>query len=240
MKPEIKQKLKKIFPPLGMRIIKTALSLFIAMILTDYVFKLFLPDLDTTSVCVFAMLSVQDSVKGTWKFVFERFLGNILGLATGFLFLFLFSLTGTTGTDGSITSGNFVFYAFIAVGTMLTIYLCKIVDRASVSAITIIVFLNIMFGASVSRPYLNGAMIVIQLAIGIVVAVSINMLIMPPKGKKLHEKPQIPHHCKDCEYGRQLTLYEYYEDVNNINDMQPEAEAKKADGELNDDKENTK
>lgn len=198
-----------------MRIIKTAISLFIAMILSDYVFKLFLPALDTNSVCVFAMLSVQDSIKGTWKFVFERLLGNILGLAAGFLFLFIFSVTGTTGIDGHIINGNFVFYLFVALGSLVAIYLCKMIHRASASAVTIIVFLGIMFGASDPSPYFKGALIVIQMALGIVVAVSVNMLILPPRAKKT----PVPPCGNTCENCGQLTMDKYIKEINNINDL---------------------
>jgi len=202
MKPETKQKLKKIFPPLGMRIIKTALALFVAMIISDYALKPVLPNLNTNSVCVFAVLSMQDSVKGTWKFIFERILGNILGLSVGFLFLFLFTVTGTVGKNGEIIDGNFVFYAFIAFGTLLTIYLCKMINRTAVSAVTIIVFLGIMFGAAEINPYLNGAYTVLQLALGIIISVIINILLFPPKAKKTdlsechceeHSDAVIPH-----------------------------------------------
>ncbi len=207
-----------------MRIVKTAISLFIAMILSDYLFKRFLPDLDTNSVCVFAMLSVQDSVKGTWKFVLERLFGNVLGMATGFLLLFLFSITGTTGTGGHIINGNFVFYVFVAAGTMLAIYLCKMIDRATVSAITIIVFLGIMFGASAPNPYLKGAMTAVQMAIGIAVAVTVNMLIMPPKAKKNSAAPaaqqnEIKPCGRNCEDCRQMTLESYAGDLNNVGDL---------------------
>ena len=184
MKPETKQKLKKIFPPLGMRIIKTAVALFAAMVISDYALKPKLSNLDTISVCIFAVLSMQDSVKGTWKFVLERLLGNILGLSMGFLFLFVFTATKTSGINGDILNGNFVFYIFAAIGTLLTIYLCKAIKRASASVITIIVFLNIMFGATKHSPYLNGAYIVLQLAVGIAISVIINILLFPPKDKK--------------------------------------------------------
>ena len=187
MKPESKQKLKNIFPPLGMRILKTALSLFVAMIISDYFFKhlLKLKDIDTNSVCVFAVLSVQDSVKGTRKFIFERLLGNVLGLAMGFLFLFLFTLSGTKGIKGDIINGNFVFFTFVAVGALITIYLCKMLRRVSASVITILVFLGIMFAAaSDMNPYLKGAYNVLQMSIGIVIAVTINLLILPPKTKQ--------------------------------------------------------
>lgn len=198
MKPETKEKLKKIFPPLGMRIVKTAISLLVAMIISDHVFKRFLPVsdtipvLDTNSVCVFAVLSVQDSVKGTRKFIFERLLGNVMGLGMGFLFLFLFNLTGTHGIDGHITSGNFVFYAFVGVGALITIYLCKMLHRVSASVVTILVFLGIMFSAADSaNSYLKGAYTVLQMTLGIIVAVTINLLIMPPKSKK-DDKPAPP------------------------------------------------
>lgn len=174
-----------------MRIVKTALSLFVAMIISDHVFKRFLPvgpafpTLDTNSVCVFAVLSVQDSIKGTRKFIFERFLGNILGLGMGFLFLFLFNLTGTKGINGNIVNGNFVFYTFVAAGAIITIYLCKMMHRVSASVITILVFLGIMFSAAdPANSYLKGAYTVLQMTLGIIIAVTINLLIFPPKAPK--------------------------------------------------------
>ena len=187
-----------------MRIIKTAIALVVAMVLSDYVLKLFLKDLDTNAVCVFAMLSVQDSVEGTWKFVLERFFGNVMGLASGFLFLFLFELTGTRGIEGDIISGNFVFYAFVALGTIVAIYLCKMIHRVSASVITIIVFLGIMFGASKDKPYLNAAYIVLQMVLGVIIAVTINLLIMRPKPKKSEFKKEQEAPAK--EDGVQLTF----------------------------------
>jgi len=200
MTPETKEKLKKIFPPLGMRIVKTALALFVAMVISDYVFKRFMPDLNTNSVCVFAILSVQDSVRGTRRFIFERFLGNVLGLGMGFLFLLLFNLTGTKGIGGDVINGNFMFYAFIAVGSLITIYLCKVLHRVSASVITILVFLGIMFGAgSEMNQYLHGAYTVLQMTLGIVIAVAINLLIMPPKAKP--ECPNSAHNHDEKALG---------------------------------------
>lgn len=165
-------------PPLGMRIIKTALSLLIALILWDLVFARFFPDVSAASICVFAMLAVQDTVRGTWKFAFERMLGNLLGIIIGFLFMQLY--LWIAGFDIFILS-KISFYLLVAAGVLLCLYLCKALNRISVSIITLLVFINLMFAAMSTDPIISLGITVLQTFLGILIAMCVNLLIAPPK-----------------------------------------------------------
>lgn len=161
-----------------MRIIKTALSLLIALILWDLVFSRFFPDVNAASICVFAMLAVQDTVRGTWKFAFERMLGNLLGIIVGFLFMQLY--LWIEGFDVYVLSKT-SFYLLMAAGVLLCLYLCKALNRIAVSIITLLVFINLMFAALSDSPMKTMGITILQTFLGIVIAMCVNLLIAPPK-----------------------------------------------------------
>lgn len=147
----------------GMRNIKTAIAVFISIILSK-LFKMEYP----FYAAIAAIISMQSSVEESFKTGRNRMLGTSIGAAVGFV-------------CALINPGN----AFVsAIGIVIVIYLCNLIKWKEASSIGGVVFLAIMLNLKGNNPLWYSINRLLDTFLGIIVAIAVNYFIIPPKSKK--------------------------------------------------------
>lgn len=181
---------KHVLQPIGMRNIKTALSVFICLVFYllcgfangllppgDSAFLRLLNFLldrkDVSYACVAAIVSMQSSVEDSVAFGKSRLIGTAVGGMIGIVMV-----ASAPFADYTVLS-----YLLVSLGVVITIYICNIIKHSAASSVSCIVFLIIVLSinsGSSAVPYAINRMI--DTAIGILISVPINRFIRAPKG----------------------------------------------------------
>lgn len=156
MKYVFKEKLK----PIGMRNIKTGVSIIICVLISQ-IFKLEYP----FYACIAAVITLSGSVFGTFKAARHRMLGTTVGAIVGLLCVII-------EPRSAILSG---------LGIVVIIYICNVLEWDDSIGIAGIVFLAIMVNLKGTTPISYSVNRLIDTFIGISVAALVNYLIFPPK-----------------------------------------------------------
>lgn len=143
---------------LGMRNIKTGLAVMVCIIVSKYMVE------NPMYSAVACIISMQDTVKGSFKAGFNRIKGTIIGGIVGYLSVL-------------INPGNPI---FCGLGAMLTIYLCNLLKLNNAITVASVTFVSIHMGIIVSDPARYSIFRVIDTSIGVLVAIVINYLIARP------------------------------------------------------------
>lgn len=177
--------MKKFFH-IGMRTTKTALCVFICLMmysLFSFIDKNRLPDSrffdmlhyavfngSPSFACIAAVISMQDSVKDTVVVGISRIIGSVVGGSFAIAFVYLNSIT---------LSGNlFILYAVI--GVIAIICLCNFFNQPVAVSISVITFLIIFIGYDTAHPYYFAFNRVTGTLIGAGTAFLVNRYISPP------------------------------------------------------------
>jgi len=178
-----------VLQPIGMRNIKTALSVFVCLVfylLCGFAHGM-LPSGDSTLLqllhflldrkdvsfaCVAAIVSMQSSVEDSVAFSKSRLIGTAVGGVIGIVMV------------ASIPRFNHTVlnYLLVSLGVVITIYICNVIKHSMSSSVACIVFLVIVLSidsGSYAVPYAINRMI--DTAIGILISVPINCYIRAPK-----------------------------------------------------------
>lgn len=152
-------KLKKV----GMRNIKTAIAVLISILIsrllkTEYPFY----------TAIASVISMQSSVEASFKAGKNRMLGTVVGAVVGFV-------CASVRPGSALLSG---------IGIIAVIYLCNLLNWKESASIACIVFCAIMLNLKGSSPILYSINRIIDTFVGIIVAVSVNYFIKPPKNSK--------------------------------------------------------
>lgn len=156
-------------PRIGMRNIKTAISVFCCLLLYTIIGRE-----DPFFACVAALICIQSSIENSKKAAIDRMLGTFIGGGFGILFLFI---------DKSLFQEK-LSYILISIGIIPLIYICTLIGKGSASPISCIVFISIMlFYREAGNSYIYAINRVIDTGIGIVIAIIINKYVQKPKLK---------------------------------------------------------
>jgi len=145
-------------PKLGMRNIKTAISVVLSIIV------LRLLNMDPFFACIAAVVTMQTTVDVSFKAGVERMVGTLVGAGIGIIF-------------ASIAPNNIF---LIALGIVIIIYLSNLIHQQNAASLACIVFLAIMILAN-ETPLQHAYARIIETFIGIVIAVIINSFFFPYK-----------------------------------------------------------
>lgn len=146
---------------IGMRNLKTAIAVFLCIIITR---SLNISD-SPFYACIAAVICMQSSVFETFKTGKNRMIGTFIGALIGFLFAL-------------IQPGNAL---LVAVGITLLIYICNVLGYNKSISIACIVFIAIMVNLTDKTPLFYSTYRLIETFIGILIAVLVNYFIYPPK-----------------------------------------------------------
>lgn len=158
----------------GLRNIKTALSVFVCLIVYQTLGR------DNAFIAITsAIICIQDSVDKSLNEGLDRVFGTIAGGLFGLLFI----------TLGFTTSSYLVKDIGITLGCVLVIYICNLVRKPDLIINTVFVFiLVVMVDESELTPVSYAINRIIDTVVGIVIAVTINRFLFPPKARKLSYK----------------------------------------------------
>jgi uncharacterized membrane protein YgaE (UPF0421/DUF939 family) len=147
---------------LGMRNIKTAIAVVISILISSGL-KMESP----FYAAIASIISMQSSVKNSYKTGRNRMLGTLVGALVGYL-------------CALISPGN----PFLTgIGIVCVIYLCNLLNWQESSSIAGVVFCAIMLNLKGNSPIIYSINRIIDTFVGIIVAIIVNYFIMPPKEK---------------------------------------------------------
>jgi uncharacterized membrane protein YgaE (UPF0421/DUF939 family) len=156
----------------GMRTIKTALSIFICLIFFAIGDHLDIADdFDAFLALTAAVICMQDSVKGSIQIGLNRLRGIVLGTLLGMGVLYI-----------DLAVDNLAAHVvLVALGTIVIIVVCNLLDINNAIIMGCVVFfmiaLQTMHGMS---PWVLGVRRFIDTMVGVVIAIVINHLIRNP------------------------------------------------------------
>ena len=162
-------------PAIGMRIIKSAVGVFLCIIV-DAIIR------DGKGMVFYAQLStlwcMQDYVSETKAKAFQRFIGTVLGCAYGLVFLLLQSVTEIRD-DGRL---RFLWDMSVAVFIVLVLYTTVLLNKKQASYFSCVVFLSIVINhAADLNPYLFVWNRFLDTMTGIVIGMAVNCAEFPRK-----------------------------------------------------------
>lgn len=161
---------KRLLPPLGQRITKTAVAVFILLI----IYMLQGHHGSVGSACVTAILCMQPFVSDSKTFAIERICGTLLGALWGLLYLELMSEVPILGKN--MVSAYFMMAVFVALGLYSTV----VIKRSSLAALVSIVLLGVISSyPNVESPITQTLTNLADTIVGTVVAIVVNVSHLP-------------------------------------------------------------
>jgi len=145
---------------IGMRNIKTAISVFLCIIILRVFHNTF-----PFYACIAAVITMQSTVHDSFTTGKNRMIGTIIGALCGLIF--------------ALISPNNIFLT--SIGIVFVIYFSNLFNRKNSISIACVVFLAIMTNLTQVTPLFYSINRVIETFIGIFVSVLVNYLIYPPK-----------------------------------------------------------
>ncbi|MDR3021219.1 MAG: FUSC family protein [Clostridiales bacterium] len=173
-------------PKIGMRIIKTALAILATLIFTDIVARsvfrhYFREEYLAVTISVTAtVMTMQDGVKTTIWTARNRVLSTILGATIGTLLMLLLMLFSS---EEQQTLQRYLFYFTASLGSVLVIYVCKLIKYTTLSGLGVLVFISVLYGYNSADPMILIGVRVMETLIGVTTAVIVNLTIFPPKAQ---------------------------------------------------------
>lgn len=149
---------------IGMRNIKTAISIFLCIVLFQILNRQ-----EPFYACIAAVMCTKETVGITYKASSDRMIGSIIG---GFVGLLLIVIKRYIQFQLSIA-------LMTGIGIVTVIYLCNLIKRPGACAISCIVPLSIITISHNSTPYIYVFNRVLDTSIGIIITVIINRFIYP-------------------------------------------------------------
>lgn len=160
----------KALPPLGNRIIKTSLAVFICMII--YTLSGFRGSIMQSAIA--AIICIQPYVSDSKAFAMDRITATIIGSAWGFLFL------GLMYWVPILRQSMLVAYFIMSIMVGLAIYSSVILKKASSAALVAIVYMGIVVAyPDVDAPYSSAGINLLYTILGTLVAILVNISHFP-------------------------------------------------------------
>lgn len=161
---------KRLLPPLGQRIIKTSIAVFLCLIF--YMLEGYHGSVG--SMCVTAILVMQPYVSDSKTFAVERISGTLLGALWGLAFLLLMDVFPVLGHH------QIVSYMFMGLFTLLAIYSTVVLKRSQLAGLVAIVLIGTISSyPNVDAPLTQTLENLADTFVGTVIAIVVNTAHMP-------------------------------------------------------------
>lgn len=164
------------FPKVGLRTIKSAISVFLCLLL--------FPDTPFFA-CLTSVICLQDTVANSVKTGIHRGGGTILGGIIGLIFLLFCKLISVNIPTGILST--LLIYIIISSGIIAVIYACNLINQPGAINISCIVFLAVTTAHAYEQPLYYALDRTIQTLFGILISILVNKYITPPKEKHITE-----------------------------------------------------
>jgi uncharacterized membrane protein YgaE (UPF0421/DUF939 family) len=156
-------------PRIGMRNIKTTLSVFLCLLLFDIINRE-----NSIYACVAAVICMQNTIVDSLEKGVSRVLGTIVGGLVGIFVLFVVSEIFIVNEDMMIF--------IIPLGIVLLIEICVMIDQKQAVVISCVVYLSIMISKNRDGGYiLYTVNRVLDTSIGIIIALLVNKYVVMPE-----------------------------------------------------------
>ncbi|MDR1953763.1 MAG: aromatic acid exporter family protein [Clostridiales Family XIII bacterium] len=156
---------------IGMRTVKSALAVLACLLVYYFADRLLTTtNFDIFLACTAAIICMQDSVKSSLTTGISRLQGTAVGALLGM---------GVLYVDLAIHNAA-AHIAFIALGTVLLIAICNLLNINKAIVMGCVVFFVITLRATTADPFWSSIQRLIDTAIGIAISVAINHLIHNP------------------------------------------------------------
>ncbi|MDF2615916.1 MAG: fusaric acid resistance family protein [Sedimentibacter sp.] len=156
-------------PRIGMRNIKTTLSVFLCLLLFDIISRE-----NSIYACVAAVICMQNTIVDSLEKGVSRVLGTIVGGLVGIFVLFVVSEIFIVNEDMMIF--------IIPLGIILLIEICVMIDQKQAVVISCVVYLSILISKNRDGGYvLYTVNRVLDTSIGIVIALLVNKYVVMPE-----------------------------------------------------------
>ncbi len=161
---------KRLLPPLGKRITKTAIAVFLCLC----AYELQGRHGNIGSICVTAILCMQPYVSSSRRFAAERVGATVLGAVWGLAFLL------TMSVFPSLTINQYVVYFIMAVYIMLSLYTTVVIKRPALAAqVAIVAISTIATYPDVYSPLVQTVSTLLSTIEGTVIAIVVNVSHLP-------------------------------------------------------------
>jgi uncharacterized membrane protein YgaE (UPF0421/DUF939 family) len=155
----------------GMRTVKTALSVLLCMVLYHLVEPLgFTTNFDAFLACTAAVICMQDSMEKSFKSGRNRLAGTGIGALLGMIFLYIDAFFGNA----------YLVIAMIALGVVVLIATCNLLGLKDSIVIGCVVFLIIALEQTGNDPLISSVQRLLDTAVGVVIAIGINHFVKNP------------------------------------------------------------
>jgi len=186
-------------PRIGMRNVKTALSVFLCLFIFDAIQRE-----NSFYACIAAVICMQPTLDNTFKKGLSRIIGTAIGGIVGIVLLVI--------GESYISEGTFIF--LIPIGIVILIEMCIAIEQKDSVSICCVVYLGIMIMHRYQGGYfwytLNR---VIDTSIGIIIAAFINKYLKVPE---MFKKYKYSEGSKESEEIK-INIDNSIEDINKIN-----------------------
>ncbi|MCR5664295.1 MAG: FUSC family protein [Oscillospiraceae bacterium] len=171
------EKERRIFPPLGQRIIKTTVAVFICLVI--YYLRGYEGDRMSTEAMITAIIVMQPYVKDSRDYALNRFAGTLIGAFWGLMFLLMLLVFP------SMASNRVLLYARMALGVLVSLYSAVLIRKSDAAALAAIVFLCIVVAfPDVVDPLRQTGERILDVFIGTTVAIGVNVLRLPREKRR--------------------------------------------------------
>lgn len=159
-------------PHIGMRIIKTAVAVFICLLV--YYLRGYRGLAMPSEAALTAIVCMQPYVRDARDYAINRFAGSLIGSVWGLLFLLLTLLVPAIGRCLPLA------YALMAVGVLLTLYTSVLVRMPDSSCLAAIVFVCVVISfPEIEQPVFLTVQRITGVLLGTAVAVGVNVFRLP-------------------------------------------------------------
>lgn len=160
--------------PVGFRTIKTALSIFICLLLFSFLDRFpFFDTSDAFLACVTAIICMKDSVNESVKIGAARLTGTFVGAVLGLLYLYV----------SIFLHNQLISILLISLCIILLITICNKLNSPQAIVICCVVFLFISMDQGNIDPAVHSAKRFTDTAIGLIISFLINRFLFRPEKK---------------------------------------------------------
>ena len=160
------------FPPLGQRIVKTSLAVFICLMF--YWLRGYRGEAMPAEACITAIICMQPYVQDTANYARDRFVGSLTGAFWGLVFLLVLLIFPALGKT------PLLLYPLMGVGVLISLYSAVVMRRPDTSGQAAIVFICVVIAYPEIDAPLNQALHrMIDVLVGTAAAIGVNVLRLP-------------------------------------------------------------
>lgn len=169
--------------PIGMRTVKTALSIFLCLLIYQIAeeYGAAVNSLDAFLACVTAIICMRDSMDESVKMGLHRLLGTFIGAVLGLLCLSI----------NVYIQNPYLTMLVIAFGIVVVITACNLIGYPESIIICCVVFLVIAMEQADGGPLFHAAKRFIDTAVGMIISYLVNRFVLNPDKRRTAEIPVI-------------------------------------------------